>query len=269
MEIRLLGTGAAEGIPALYSGSRVSACARQFGGREVRTRSGALIDGHLKVDFPPDTLMQLHRDGLDARDWSAVFFTHSHDDHFAVDEIQYGLLPFSEEEALPFTIFGNSAVIARLEARYPGWPMDLQQTASFEPVAWGEYTITPIRARHMVGEEDAHNLIVEDGEKSFLYGTDTGRWTDETWAFLSPFRLDGIALECTSGRIHSDYEGHHDLQSFLATVDGLRAEGILKPGARVVSTHHSHNGDLTYAELAEALAPFGIEAGYDGMAFEV
>src|SRR5688572_27504452 len=112
MKVRLLGTGAAEGVPAFYSNTRVSDFARKHGGREIRSRAGALLDNHIKIDLGPDTLFQINRDRLDARAWSALFFTHSHEDHFAIEELQYGLYPFSEESALTFTVFGNATVCA-------------------------------------------------------------------------------------------------------------------------------------------------------------
>ncbi len=268
MTIRLLGTGAAEGIPAIWGGTRVSEYARQHGGREVRTRCGALIDRHLKIDLPPDTNHHLLRDGLDARDWSALFFTHSHDDHCALTELQYGLYPFNEEEALGFTIFGNPTVCRYIREAYPDWPMDVEETRAFVPTAFGEYTITPILANHK-DDEEAHNLIIFDGETTFLYGTDTGVWGDATWDFLQDVRLDGLAIECTEGRVDSGYSGHLNLKKMIDVVQRLRSEGTLKRDAYVCSTHHSHNGDMTYAELAIELAPYGIEAGFDGHEFTI
>lgn len=268
MKVRLLGTGAAEGIPAFYSGSRVSTFARQHGGREIRSRAGAILDGHIKIDLGPDTLFQLNRDGLDARDWSAVFFTHSHDDHFAIEELQYGLYPFSEESALTFTVFGNATVCAKLNEKYPDWPIDIQSTRSFEPQTWGEYIVTPIAARH-TEDEDAHNYIFQKGGKSFLYATDTGYWLEPTWDFLKSVQIDCLVMECNSGRVDSEYTGHHTLKSFLNAIERLRTEGILRKDSQVVSTHHSHNGDMTYAEIVEALAPHNIVAGYDGLEIEI
>lgn len=268
MRVRLLGTGAAEGIPAWYSGSRVSEFARKHGGREVRTRSSALVNGAIKLDLGPDSLAHMHRDGLDARDWLALVFTHSHDDHFSPDEIQYGLPPFNQEEFLGYPIYANASICERLHERYPDWPIEIVPTKSFEPFAVAEYMITPVAAYHME-HEDAHNLLIQEGGKTFLYGTDTGVWREPTWEFLSGCRLDGLVLECTAGRLEADYWGHLGLTSFLQVVDRLRTSGILKPEAQVVSTHHSHQGEMTYAELSEALSPHKIEAGYDGFEFAV
>lgn len=264
MIIRLLGTGAAEGIPAFYSSSRVSEHARKHGGREVRTRCGALLDGHIKIDLPPDTLTQLNRDNLDARDWSCLLFTHSHDDHFAVQEIQYGLYPFNEMDHLSFPIMGNAEVCRRVEEMYPGWPIELVETQSFKPFKHLDYTITPIAANHKA-DEDGQNPIFQKDGKTLLYATDTGVWHEPTWEFLQSFKVDLLVIECTEGFRGTGYFGHLDLIGCLHVRDRLHKQGSLSDTATVVTTHHSHNGDATYAELEQALSREGIIAGYDGL----
>lgn len=268
MKIHLLGTGAAEGIPALFASTRVSQIAREKGGREMRMRSAALIDGVLKIDFGPDSLAQIHRYGLDARDWIALVFTHSHDDHFAYPELQYFLDPFSDRDHMPFPIFGNEVVCRDIAAYYPDWPIELIQTKSFETYRTAEYEVTPIASRHIEGE-DSQNLIITDGKVQFLYGTDTGVWREPTWEFLAGRGLDGIALECTEGTASSDYAGHLDIKEFEMVLNRLHQIGALKGDAKVVSTHHSHNGDATYDELVILMEKLGAEAGYDGMVFTV
>lgn len=268
MKIRLLGTGAAEGIPAFLSGSRVSEHARQHGGKDVRTRSGALIDGCLKIDLPPDTLLHIHRDRLDARDWTGLIFTHSDDDHFAYREIQYGLHPFSGEEILTFQIYGNEVICKVLACEYPNWPMEVNLIKSFEPFKHGPYAITPIRSNHKDDEDSVNFLIQKDG-RTLLYGTDTGVWHEPTWNFLSGWKLDALVLECTEGLSSTAYWGHLDANEMIAVVERLRSMGVVTPETFITSTHHSHNGNATHAELEAHLNPHGIQVGYDGMEFEV
>ncbi len=268
MEVLLLGTGAAEGIPAFYSNGRISQYARAHGGKDIRTRSGAIIDGNLKIDLPPDTLAQMHREGLDAQDWSALLFTHGDDDHFAARELQYALHPFSQMEYVGFTIFGNENICGVINQMYPGWPIEVVQTRSFHCFSHIGYTITPIAARHN-HVEDCQNHIIERDGKTLLYATDTGVWHDDTWAFLGDYKLDLLVIECTEGFADEGYDGHLTLRECLFVVDRLRMNGVLKPGAPVVTTHHSHNGDATFGELQEALQPHGIDAGYDGYRIEI
>ncbi len=264
MLIRLLGTGAAEGIPAFYSDTRVSCVARKEGGREVRTRASALIDGCVKIDLGPDTLAQIQRDRLDARDWCGLVYTHSHDDHFSPAEIQYFLHPFSSSEHMPFPIFANESILVRIREAYPDWPMELVTTRSFESVKLADYLVTPVHAYHLL-EEDSHNLIFERGGDKLLYGTDTGVWRDDTWEFLSGAAIDLFVVECTNGKIESDYFGHMGIPLVLDALERMHHIGALKSDAKVVTTHHSHNGDMTYGELVTALEPHGIVVGYDGL----
>ena len=268
MTIRLLGTGAADGIPALYGNDKVSTYAREHGGKDVRTRSAAIVDGVVKIDLGPDTAMQLQRDGLSARDWSALVFTHSDDDHLAENEIQYALFPFTDLEFLPFPIYANATVLEIIAARYPNWPMELIETQSFECFDHGNYRITPVRARHIPGE-DCHNLVIERGGKTLFYATDTGVFHEETLVFLRRFRIDAMVIECTDGFCQQDYEGHLNVDECVDMVTRMRSDGSLRSGARVVTTHHSVRGLGRHCDLECALKPHGIEVGYDGMEFEI
>lgn len=268
MKVQLLGTGGADGIPSVFGTSRVSEYAKQHGGKDVRTRTAALIDDDLKIDFGPDTLAQIAHFNLVADDWSAIFFTHSHDDHLCESELQYALYPFTELEFAPFTIYGNANVLERIEARYPAWPFELIETKSFTPVTHVGYTVTPIHANHKL-DEDAHNLIIDDGKVKLLYGTDTGIWHDETWAALQGHVFGGIVIECSEGFNRTDYYGHLDAHDAVRVLDRLRGMGCIAQDCKIVTTHHWHLGNATHAELESFFAPYGVEPGYDGMTFNI
>ena len=268
MKIRLLGTGAADGIPGFFGNDAVSRYARANGGKDIRTRTAALVDDVLKIDLPPDTLDQLQRDSLDAMDWTALIFTHSDDDHIAVNELQYALIPFTDLDHLPYTIYSNRQVGDEIRARYPDWPIEIEETHSFESFSHGPYKITPIRANHIIGE-DCHNLIIEKDGKSILYATDTGIWPPETFEFLKDYHLDLLVIECTDGFNESVYHGHLNIRSMAKVVETLRVNGVLGPESRVITTHHARGGDARHGDLELALAPYNIEPGFDGMVIEI
>ncbi len=268
MNIRLLGTGAADGIPGFFGNDMVSHYARENGGKDIRTRSAAIIDGVLKVDFPPDTLSQLQQNSLDARDWTALIFTHSDDDHFAVDELQYGLYPFTEMDHLPYTIFANKDVCREILGRYPDWPIELNETQSFEGFQHGPYNVMPVRATHII-EEDCQNLIIEKEGKCLLYATDTGMWPEETFEFLKNYCIDLLVIECTDGFVDSTYHGHLNIQAVIEVVGRLRRSGVLADTSRVVTTHHGHHGGARHCDLERVFSPHRIEPGFDGMLIEI
>lgn len=265
MRIHLLGTGGAEGVPAMFGSSRVSDHARKVGGRDVRTRSSALVDGQLQLDFGPDTWSQLIREGVSASDWCAVVYTHADADHFAIEELQYALYPFTDGEEPGFVVYGNNIVSARVCARYPDWPFEVVTTESFVPFHVSGYKVTPVKAMHGSPDEDTQNLLVESEGKALLYATDTGVWEEPTWEFLSGVRLDALVLECTEGFELTPYNGHLDIEEFAEVLERLRKGGTVHDGTQIVSTHHSHNGKATYDELVEALGKLGAVAGYDGL----
>lgn len=268
MIVRLLGTGGADGTPAFYGDSRVSVYAREHGGKDIRTRSAALVDNVLKLDLGPDTWSQITRDRLDARDWTAVLFTHSDADHFAIDELQYALYPFNDMEFAGFTIYANSVICRRLLDRYQDWPFELVMTQSYVPFQHGGYLITPFEATHKESE-DAHNFVINDGKSTLLYGTDTGIWNESAWDFLATQKLDGLVLECSEGIAPTTYDGHLSVEEFLEVIARLKSLGTIDESTNIVTTHHSHNGEATHAELEAIFEPHGVNVGFDGLEFTI
>jgi phosphoribosyl 1,2-cyclic phosphate phosphodiesterase len=270
MTIQLLGTAAAEGIPALGCNCTVCCTARERGGKNIRSRSGALVDNLLKIDFGPDTLYHIHRERLNPTDWRFLVFTHSHHDHCAGDELQYLLPGFAPPEtARQLQILGNAAVKAKVESvvAYTGMRLECGLIRAFERYPLGDYTLTPIRANHMteVPDEEVLNLIIERGGRRLLYACDTGWYPDATWEFLANVALDLLVLECNFGLKSSDYKGHLDFDSCVEMVALMRKQGTLRPDSRVVLTHFSHHGGALHEQLEARATPHGILVGWDGM----
>ena len=82
MDILFMGTAAAEGIPALFCECEMCKYARKHGGKEIRTRSGALIDGKIKLDFCPDSLKHMLDYDIDYTHMKTLLVTHTHEDHY-------------------------------------------------------------------------------------------------------------------------------------------------------------------------------------------
>jgi len=268
MKIKLLGTGAADGIPGFYSDTQVSIHAREHGGKDLRTRTAALLDGCIKIDLGPDSHAQIQNHRLDPREWDAVVFTHSHDDHFSITELQYFLFPFNPQVAMPMPVYANSSICDRIELHYPHWPYELHRTYSFRPYDLGDYRVTPIRAHHM-DDEDAHNIFFQKDGKTLLYGSDTGIWLEPTWEFLQGWKIDLLVLECTDGIVPSGYDGHLSIETMDLVLNRLHKIGCLDSLSQVVTTHHSQNGGATHDELCQILEPKGVTVGYDGIELDV
>src|ERR1700709_1356317 len=112
MQILLLGTGAAEGWPAPYCDCDACQRARAMGGRNIRSRTGVLIDSDLKIDHGPDTLMQMQREGRSLSGVRTILFTHEHGDHLAVQELEWASRPYTRTPPTqPIDVYGNELVL--------------------------------------------------------------------------------------------------------------------------------------------------------------
>ena len=270
MEVKLLGTSAAEGWPALFCRCDACAKARRLGGKNIRTRASALIDNSLKIDFSPDTLQQIVKFDIDLQCLSGVLITHAHDDHFAPAELQYRgehFVPTPINQPLP--IYGPPEVKERLTQLYDlsKLPLTLITLEPWKTQRAGQYLITPILAQH---DRDiaCYNYIIEgpNGER-LLYASDTGWYEKPTWRFLETTRLDGIVVEATKGMQEDGYMAHLCIPEVVRLRTDLIASGSLRPDAPVVATHLSHLCGLLHEELEAIMTPQGIQTGFDGMSF--
>jgi len=272
MEIMLLGTAAAEAWPAPFC--RCDACgqARLLRGKDIRTRSGALIDGVVKVDFGPDTCSQMQREGLDLGAITTLVFTHAHDDHFIPAELQYRKMMFvAGEQPAKLHVYGNTDVMAILWRLYE----DPEEIAAefhepfepFVPVETHDGTlILPLPAAHVPG---AFLLCLERGGKSVLYGHDTGTFPYDTVRALAGIPLDLLLLDCTYGATDREPVMHMGLSAINETVDRLRAVGAVTADTKLVATHISHNSGLLHDQLAGKLESHGIDLAYDGLTIQL
>lgn len=267
MRVRLMGTAAAEGWPAVWCGCDACSRARAAGGKNVRTRSGALIDDDLKIDLPPDTYMQALRDGIELSKVRSLFITHTHADHYYLNELAMAFAPFAHERP-PLQIFGDRWAIEGILEAFPNWPQpeNLQVVEPYQMVDVEGTEILPLRAAHFPGRGGL-NFIVRRGGKTLLYGMDSGWFPDDSWEAQQAFRFDIVILDCTHGPIPAGAY-HGGIDSVIATKERMLKDGTATDETIFVANHFSHNGGLLHEELEEQLSPHGILVAYDGLVLE-
>ena len=77
MKLTYLGTAAAEAVPGLFCECSFCEHARKRGGKEIRRRSGAIIDDDLLIDFSADTNLAMLSLGKRLSNVKDLIFTHS------------------------------------------------------------------------------------------------------------------------------------------------------------------------------------------------
>ena len=276
MKVTYLGTGAAEGIPALFCNCDFCKNARKHG--VMRSRSQLLID-ELSVDFPPDGFYHACAFGVDFSAIRYLIVSHSHMDHFyAHDFILRGYKYASDMSSPALDIYANAECgevfeeCTRREMRADIAPtVRFHTVRAFEKVSFGGFTVHTLRAKH-TSREPLLFLIEKDG-KRILHLHDTGALPEESYSYLSSLEkkpCDLITLDCTFLWDKTPENARHmGLDVNVQTLARLSELGFVNAETKKVITHFSHNSRPTEERLKRAEEELGVIAAYDGMAIEL
>ncbi len=282
MRFQYLGTAAAEGWPAVFCDCEACHRAAELGGKNIRTRSQAIINGDLLLDLPPDTYLHKLQHGLDLSAVRYLLVTHCHMDHFFPQELTVRGSCFSPVMKSPEMDIFCAAETAALFTRCTNHEIDGDSAGAihwhilraFEPVRFGTYTVTPLPASHMTrgGENEPFVYhIVDDAGVSVYYLHDSADYLPEVWSYFEKQRpADLISLDTTNGGVptHSDW-GHMGAPQVLEVVDRMRKIGLADKKTVCVMNHFSHNGLCTHEELEALANPNGVLVSYDGMVVDL
>lgn len=274
MKIQYLGTAAAEATPALFCDCDICRRAAERGGRNVRSRSQAVIDDRLLIDFPADTFDHCVRFGLDLRKIRHCLITHTHGDHFYPGDLAFFDAPFSHPApGFTLTVYGSEDVASPLQhnVEHSGGQLQFCEVRPFEPFDAGGYRVTALKALH--GTPHPYIYMISDGEKTLLYGNDSDIFPEETWEYLARVKphFDLVSLDCTEGaKTELPWRGHMCLGYNLRCREMLREYGLIDDTSKVVLNHFSHNGQSAlYDDFVGIAAQYGFEITYDGMTVNI
>jgi len=270
MKITYLGTAAAEAVPALFCNCAYCRQAKLNGGKDVRTRSQALIDDRLLVDYPADTFSHMKDYAVDLPNIHSILVTHTHQDHLYLEDLGLRFGGFCQEISGELTLYGNDRLCEKFDALYGQEPATsrlrgLLSACEIAPYVAADiegYRVTPLLASHDRSERCYIYLIEKDG-KSLLYGNDTGWFPEATWSHLTGVHLDLVSLDCTHMK-YREGTNHLGIDDVIAVRKELERLGCANAATTFVVTHFSHNGHMLHADLEVVLVPQGIRVAYDG-----
>lgn len=272
MKIKYLGTAAAEGWPAIFCNCQSCRRARKAGGKNIRSRSGALINDVLMVDFSPDTYYHAINFGIDMSRLHHLVITHSHEDHFYPGDLLLRRPPFAHPEVDDFLhVYGNDtvgAILRELSSSIDNLSLKYHSIAPFETFKSGDIKVTPLLALHDRRENCYIYIFEGEDDKRILYGNDTGIFPEATWDYIKGYYFHLVSLDCTMG-LSSDGNNHMGIPDNIKVKDRLMEMGCTDGQTKFILTHFSHNCGLLHDDLLEAAEPHGFDVAYDGFEIEI
>lgn len=269
MKFTFLGTAAAEGMPAVFCNCRFCQRARELGGKEIRTRSQAIINDDLLLDLPADTYAHFLQNNIRGDKIKYVFFTHSHQDHLYTGEFNMRNGAYAHDMEVPtLQVYCTQGAYGKLK-EYPNVSVTLIKP--YERVTAGDYEVISLPARHYDGDE-AVFYIIKQGDKTILYAHDTGLFFDEVMEYLEKekFQFDFISFDCTNGDlIFKDTCSHMGFNHIGRVMEKLKSFGAITDKTILYVNHFSHNGNPITENLQKLADPLGLKIAYDGLQVEI
>ena len=268
MKITFLGTAAAEGMPALFCNCKYCKEARKRGGKNIRTRSQSLINDDLLIDFSADSYMHSIKSNVDFSKIKAMLVTHSHQDHF----YPKGFIML-QHAGKKLTVVGNENVREALHDAYENYELAVDNFIipnDYCPILLGRYTVIPMPAYHALSEK-AKIYIISDGEKTMLYGHDTGKIYEESLEFMREkgIHIDFCTLDCTAAFFEGTaLSSHMNFEYCSITKKLLIDYGIADDSTVFYVNHFSHNAWPLHDEMCTEGEKRGFGVSYDGLSVE-
>ena len=280
MRLTFLGTSAANAYPEAFCSCSNCRRARAEGGRSLRVRSSALVNSDLLIDLGPDIMAAAQRHGIDLTGVHYCLQTHPHADHMDLSHLLSRSPGFGVVGAPRLHFYASPATLERADQTFrrdlwghgltdPGASKELNLALhpipALQPVQVGPYRVTAYPANHAPGL-GAYLYAIEHEGHSLFYGIDTAALTEDTWRAFHQHRvhLDLVVLDHTYGPAEEGSD-HLSAGQLIEHARRMRAEGLLKEGARVFGTHIAHEGNPPHAELAAFASQHGYEVAYDGL----
>jgi phosphoribosyl 1,2-cyclic phosphate phosphodiesterase len=254
LKIQFLGTGSAEGIPAIGCDCPHCTRAREEGGRLARARTSILfsLPGYeLLLDAPPDIRVLLGQYRVLRVD--GIFLTHAHHDHAGgLEEFLYWKRDVD--------LFSEPEVYESLRRENWGDALpDIAFHCPFHPgmaIRFDGFFFTPFAVRHPV---PCFGLaIYEDGRKTVYTSDTSNRFSNYAHCLMD--RADLLIVN--TPRFSPPHEDH------ITSVEAVELKE--QAGARRLILTHINHHNLPHDELeAWARGLDGVTIAYDGLEVEV
>lgn len=278
MKFTMLGTAAYERVPSMFCDCAVCRLAREQGGKNLRADTQALIDGNILIDIGLDTYHNFLKTDVNfARDLEHILITHSHCDHFFLEELKMKTNHYNAKGTnTNMTLYGSAECKEMYEKGVESPTLNFRAVKAYEKFSVGKYTVVALPAVHSRCE--AFVYIITDGESTIFYSLDTEILDDEVYEYLknSNFKFDAVFCDCCFGWLPVERPKTH--MSLIGNVihrDKLTEAGCVDANTKWYLTHFSHNGlfkdgvAMSHEDMSADAEKYGMLVAYDGMKIEI
>lgn len=245
MQITLLGTGAAGGIPLF--GCQCSICvAAKFDASMRRQPACALLEIEGSAYLIDAGIMDIG-DRFDASFLDGIFLTHFHPDHVqGLFHIRWGKLPH-----MPVYCPSDNEGCADLY-KHPGL-LEFRHVKKYGALDFGSLEVIALPLIH---SKLTQGYLFKTADKSLAYLTDTIGLPSKVSKYLSSIDIDCLVID-TSFPPDIQNRNHNNLS------DTLEIHAKIQP-KRTIMTHIGHELDYWLTQNTTQI-PEGVIIGRDGM----
>lgn len=276
MKIQFLGTGAAEGIPAMFCDCELCEYVREKKGREIRHRASVIINDELIIDLGPDVFSVSAELGMNLKCVNYILLTHSHLDHTDILSIVSSLFRYrknSTQRETNLKIVCTEYVAIHIRAGIKRMGITEQEfcdevqvmvVTPGEKINLGRYSVEVIPSNHD-NKEQCVLYLISDGSKTLFYATDSKQYSPEK--LLPQYKnkecIDIIISDCTFGKYTYPYGRHMGLEQNIKIKKEMEKCLMTTKEMRYFLTHITHNVKCSHNDLVKSAVPYGMEVAYD------
>ena len=272
MKLQYLGTAAAEGFPGMFCTCDTCNRARKAGGKNIRTRSQAIVDDFILIDFPADTYYHTITHGLNLQNIHHCIITHSHCDHFYPADFEMRRVGFASTDSNePLNIYAAESAFNKTSDTLKEFNLEEEGRVKahlikpYKPFNIENYIITALPADHDPNTSPVVYLIQKENT-ALLYAHDTGIFTQDVWNWLenSQIKLSFVSIDCTAGLLKGWQRSHLGLDTCTTFADKLRSIKCADNNTKWCINHFSHNCLADYDEILPIASQHNFDVSYDG-----
>lgn len=277
MKINFMGTAAYERIPSIFCNCPACEYARKHKGKNIRTQTQTLINDDLLIDFGMDNYYHDIKSGFKFSKVQNILITHSHEDHFALEELRMRDESGSKNVFCEnLNIYGGVGSQELFDSKTTH-KCTFNLMEKFVPYNVGKYKVIAFPARH--GTIDPLTYLISDGQKTIYYCLDSWYPNEEVYEFIKEkaIKIDLVICDCTySIRDIEDDGGHHmSLKNNFVHRERLINAGAINQNTTWVVTHFTHNSmhkdgkAVSFRELNKICKKNKMKLAYDGYILNV